>query len=291
MSLPAQPADLASLRFEWLWVYDALVPTTNTWSKEIIVPAGVFFVLSGLGKIQADGDEFELPPGSAFFSAPGMRRQWFAAGTRLLSAGYRAHWPDGAALFTQGLNSKFSSSSLRLLHTATRQLYRDIHGKRLSVSYRDATTSSVSDLVVWSEHEAGFRTWFAVYAKTLEKLGIGPALRRRPSDERINEIIRRLNGWPLARPLSVDELASDLPIGSRRLEQLLAQELGLTPHAHFNRRRIEAARHLLVTTTTPLKQIAHELGLLHASHFTKWFRRHAGVAPSTYREGGIMEAV
>ncbi|MDB6006100.1 MAG: AraC family transcriptional regulator [Prosthecobacter sp.] len=285
------PADPASLRFEWLWVYDGLVPTTDTWSKEIVVPPGVFFVLSGLGKIQAEGLEIELPPGSVFFSAPGTRRQWFASGTRLLSVGYRALWPDGAALFTKGLNVHFPSSSLRSLHTATRQLYRHIHGKRRSVSYRDATTSSVSDLVVWCEHEAAFRAWFAVYAKALEKLGIEPAPRHRPSDERIHEIIRRLNEWPLARPLSVEELASDLHIGSRRLEQLLAQELGLTPHAHLNRRRMEAARHLLVTTTTPLKQIAHELGLLHASHFTKWFRRHAGVAPSRYREGGITEAV
>ncbi len=283
--------DPASLRFEWLWIYDGLVPTTDTWSKEIIVPPGVFFVLSGLGRIQADGYEFELPPGSVFFSAPGIRCQWFAAGTRLLSVGYRALWPDGAALFTQGLNVHCRSSSLRPLHTATRHLYRYIHGKRRSVSYRDATTSSASNLAAWCEHEAAFRTWFAVYAKTLAKLGIQPAPRHRPSDERTNEIIRRLNDWPLARPLSVDEVASDLPIGSRRLEQLLAQELGLTPHAHLNRRRIEAARHLLTTTTTPLKQIAHDLGLLHASHFTKWFRRHAGVAPSKYREGGITEAV
>ncbi|MDB6074700.1 MAG: AraC family transcriptional regulator [Verrucomicrobiaceae bacterium] len=284
-------ADPASLRFDWLWVYDGLVPTADIWSKEIVVPPGVFFVLSGLGKIQADGHEFKLPPGSAFFSAPGIRRQWFASGTRLLSVGYRALWPDSAALFTGGLNCKLLSTSLRPLHIATRQLYRGIHGKRRSVSYRDATASATSDFVGWSHREAAFRTWFAVYVKTLEKLGFEPAPRHRPSDERINEIIRRLNDWPLARPLSVDELASDLPIGSRTLEQLLAQEMALTPHAHLNRRRIEAARHLLATTATPLKQIAHELGLLHASHFTKWFRRHAGVAPSVYREGGITEAV
>ena len=53
---------------------------------------------------------------------------------------------------------------------------------------------------------------------------------------------------------------------------------------------MEAARHLLAGTKTPLKQIAHELGLRHASHFTKWFRLHAGMPPSQFRDGGTGEA-
>jgi AraC family transcriptional regulator len=67
------------------------------------------------------------------------------------------------------------------------------------------------------------------------------------------------------------------------MEQLLAVEVGLTPHGYLDRRRLEFARHLVMRSDVPLKQAAHELGFRHASHFTKWFRRHMGAAPSAFR--------
>ncbi len=282
--------DLPGLRCEWLWVYDASVPGVETWSKEILVPPGVFFVLKGMGRIQAGDRELELPQGTAFFSAPGMRRQWFERGTRLLSVGFRATWPDGLPLFKEGLDCAEPAARLRKLHLATRQLYRSAHGRLRSVTYREATRPSAPSLAEWCRREASFRAWFAVYIDALARLGVPSAPGRRAGDERMGEIIRRLDAWPLSKPLVVAGIAAGLDCGERRLEQLLAAELGLTPHAHLNRRRIEAARRLLAGTSTPLKQIAHELGLRHASHFTKWFRRHAGMTPSAYRDCGGDEA-
>ena len=284
------PSDLQNLRCEWLWVYEALVPVTETWSKEIVVPAGVFFVLAGKGKIEADGLTTTHPPGTAFFSAPGTRRHWFAEGSRLLSVGFRASWPDGNPLFHQGLNLWVKTTAIKPLHEATRRLYRAIHGTKRSIGYRQAIRPEAQSVVAWTQHEAAYRAWFAEYVKTLAKLQVQPALRPRPSDERINEIMRRLNAWPLAQSLDLEALSTGLSIGPRRLEQLLAASLAITPHSHLNRRRMEAARHLLATTAKPLKEIAHELGLRHASHFTKWFRKHAGLAPSAYRDGGAIEA-
>lgn len=283
--------DPSDLHFEWLWIYDGIVPTTETWSKDIVVPASVFFVTSGLGKIRVDDAEHALPRGTAFLAAPGIRRQWFASGTRLLSAAFRVSWRDGMPLFTQGLNCVMDSSRLRSLHVATRRLYRNQHGSRQAVAHREAAALSPSDFVGWCRREAAFHVWFAEYVRTLAKQGIHASPRQRPSDKRINEIIRRLEAWPVAKAMVVEELADGLDIGSRRLEQLLARDLGLTPHSHLNRRRVEVARQLLATTSLPLKQIAHDLGLRHASHFTKWFRQHAGMPPSAYRDGGTHEAV
>jgi AraC-like DNA-binding protein len=282
--------DPASVRCEWLWVYDALVPMTETWSKEILVPASLFFVITGRGKIKADGRTFDLPPGSAFLAAPGQRRQWFADGTRLLSVGYRATWPDGAPLFGEGLNTDLKTTTLTPLKDAVRKLFRGVHGAKRTVPWREATRPKALSLRDWSLREAAFRKWFAEYITTLLQLGIQPTPRLCPSDERINEILRRLDAWPLAKPMIVNEVASGLHIGARRLEQLLATELGITPHSRLNTRRVEAARHLLSSTTTPLKEIAHELGLRHPSHFTKWFRQHTGLSPSAYRRGDAMWA-
>jgi len=283
--LTSSSLDPASVRCEWLWVYDALVPVTETWSKEILVPASLFFVITGQGKIKADDRTFELPPGTAFLAAPGQRRQWFADGIRLLSVGYRATWPYGAPLLSKGLNTDLKTTTLTPLKAATRKLFREVHGAKRTVTWREASCPNPLSLRDWSQREAAFRTWFAEYISTLMQLGIQPTPHLRPNDERIHEILRRLDAWPLAKPMIVNEVASGLHIGARRLEQLLAAELGITPHSRLNKRRIEAARHLLSSTTTPLKEIAHELGLRHASHFTKWFRKHTGLAPSAYRRG------
>ena len=279
-----------SLRLEWLWVYKAAVPVVETWSKEILVPPSLFFVLSGRGEIEAEGRAIHLPTGQAFLAAPGLRRQWFAKGTQLLSVGFRAMWPDGSPLHSQGLNLSIHAAQISDLEKATRRLFRAVHGARKSVTYREASQAQNFSLTAWSQREAAFRIWFAVYVQTLVQLGIHPNDKPRAFDERIDELVRRLDAWPLVRPLNMSELTAGLHIGARRMEQLLAAQLGITPHSHLNRRKVETARRLLATSATPLKEIAHSLGLRHASHFTKWFHQHVGIAPSAYRAGAPAEA-
>lgn len=274
------------LRFDWLWVYDGLVPTTNKWSREIVVPASVFFVIEGRGEIRVNERKVVVPQGAAFLAAAGTRQQWFDAGTRLLSVAFRATWSEGSPLSVDGLNSTITAAQARKLLTASRILFRAIHGRRKSVTFREATQAQALDFQSWCRRETAFRTWFEVYAATLAKLGLKPAPRHEMADDRLREIVRRLDHWPLTRAMHNHELGKGLGVGARRLEQLIVAELGVTPHAYLNRRRVETARHLLAHTRTPLKQIADDIGLRHASHFTKWFRRHAGVSPSAYRDLG-----
>lgn len=282
---------LSELHFEWLWVYDGLVPTAETWSKDIVVPASVFFVTTGHARVRAGGCEINLPRGTALLAAPGIRRQWFASGTRLLSVAYRSTWPDGAPLFSTGLNQPVATSRLRSLQGASRTLYQAQHGVKSSVSHHEAVGLHPAEITAWCGREAAYHAWFTEYVRTLARLGIQPSARRRTSDDRINEIIRRLDAWPLDKAMAAHELARGLNIGARRLEQLLARTAGTTPHSHLNQRRIEAARRAITTTATSLKQVAHDLGFRHAPHFTKWFRRHVGIAPSAYRDGVSNEAV
>jgi AraC-like DNA-binding protein len=274
------------LRFDWLWVYDGLVPTTGRWSKEIVVPTSVFFVLEGRGEIKTKSGKVTVSQGSAFLAAAGTRQQWFAAGTRLLSVAFRATWPEGSPLSVDGLNCVVSSPQARKLATASRVLFRAVHGRRKSVMFREASQAQALDFQSWCRRETAFRAWFEVYVATVTTQGLNPAPRHDATDDRLREITRRLDHWPLGQIVNGTELGKGLGIGARRLEQLIVAELGVTPHAYLNRRRVEKAKHLLAHSRTPLKQIADMIGLRHASHFTKWFRRHAGVSPSTYRDLG-----
>lgn len=275
-----------SLHNEWLWVYRGPVPVCGVWSAEIPVPAGVFFVEQGEGRIRADGKEFILKCGSAFFSAPGPRRHWFAPGTRLLSVGFRSQWPDGRPVFRTGLNFATKSPQLR---AATLELFRRVHRGRKVVTYREAVKPVAQSLTTWSAREAAFQAWFAVWCDVLHQNGIESEPRLAKSRRsRVDQLV----AWLDSRPL--DQTTPTLPpkfgLGQRRADQLLQQQLGTSLRGHMERRRLDAARERILVDHRTMKEIAFELGFRHASHFTAWFRRQVGVSPSAYRAGGTEAA-
>lgn len=275
-----------SLRLEWLWVYDGFTPRAREWSGRVRVPPGVFFVKAGQVRIEAEGKEIRLRPGDAFFSAPGERRQWFEEGTRLLSAGLKCEWPDGRPVFVEGLNIRASEKRTDKLRTATERLFASIHGPRRQVTYPEAVLAPESQsLSGWALHEAAFRAWFQVYVQTLETLGIQPTARQGTTDHRLENLRSWLLNWPLDRPPDLQQAATAHALGARRVRQLLQQDLGQTPQAFWEKRRMEEAMLRLLRETTPLKEIAFALGFRHPPQFTVWFRRHTGLSPSAYREG------
>ena len=48
--------------------------------------------------------------------------------------------------------------------------------------------------------------------------------------------------------------------------------------------RVSAAEHLLITTDTPITEIAFQVGFSDASYFTRRFVLKNGVTPNTYRQ-------
>lgn len=292
-----------SLRCEWLWVYRGAVPVCGVWSAEIPVPAGVFFVEQGSGRIRADGKEIAVKRGEAFFSAPGPRQHWFAPGTRLLSVGFRCLWPDERPVFRTGLNfagkdgtkplkrtAEAGMIHLSQLRTATLELFRRVHRGRKAVTFREAVKPATKALATWSAREAAFLAWFAVWSEVLHQNGIEPEPRVAARGRRSR--VEQLIAWLDTRPL--DQTTPTLPpnfaLGLRRADQLLQQHLGTSLRGHLERRRLDAARERVLAGESTLKQIAFELGFRHASHFTAWFRRQVGVSPSVYRAGGSEAA-
>jgi hypothetical protein len=282
---PLPPESWRSLRHEWLWVYRGPVPSTGVWSSEIRAPPGVFFVERGEARLRAEGREQSTLPGQAFFSKPGLRRQWFAPGTRLLSVGFRSHWPDGSPLLSVGLNCVLDAPALR---SATLRLFRQMHGGRRVVTYREAIVPSSRSSADWAKHDAAFLAWLAVCLQTLADAGVGLAARADRNRRLSDQLLDWLNALPPEQ--ATPSLPPGFPLGPRRADQLLRGQLGLGLREFLEKRRLANARERVLTGLEPLKAIAFRLGFRHASHFTAWFRRHTGQSPSACRSGGT-EAV
>jgi AraC family transcriptional regulator len=87
----------------------------------------------------------------------------------------------------------------------------------------------------------------------------------------------------LDAPITTPELANLARLSPFYFSRAFRRSFDDSPHAYIMRRRVERAKGLMLTTTTPLAQIAASCGLADQAHFTRLFRRFVGESPGTWR--------
>ena len=92
----------------------------------------------------------------------------------------------------------------------------------------------------------------------------------------------------LGDPLTIQALARSVGISRRQLERLFFQQLNLSPSQVYHRIRMEKALTMLTRTKAPMIEIALELGMDNASHFTQVFRRVFGMTPTQARKAAVV---
>lgn len=90
----------------------------------------------------------------------------------------------------------------------------------------------------------------------------------------------------LDRRLAVAALARVAGLSPSRFAHLFRAQLGVTPLAHLERLRIDRARELLLMTGRSVADIGEACGFPDPTWFARVFRRHAGMTPRAYRQGG-----
>jgi transcriptional regulator GlxA family with amidase domain len=87
----------------------------------------------------------------------------------------------------------------------------------------------------------------------------------------------------LDREISLDGLAASIGLSRRQLERLFNQKAGMSPGQAYIRLRMERAKKLLMQTSSPMIEIALDVGFDDPSHFTRSFKRVHGQTPSQVR--------
>ncbi|MFI8747022.1 helix-turn-helix domain-containing protein [Pseudomonas sp. NPDC077186] len=88
----------------------------------------------------------------------------------------------------------------------------------------------------------------------------------------------------LAAAIRTCDLAAQLKLSSSHFSHVFKQTFGITPLAYVARKRIEAAREMMLATDQPLTQIAQAHGFCDQSHFSRTFRRETGLSPLMWRQ-------
>jgi len=91
-----------------------------------------------------------------------------------------------------------------------------------------------------------------------------------------------------ADTVSMTQMAKLAGLSSTHFNRRFQQLLRITPTQYLRTTRIEAARHLLSTTSRELADIAAAVGFSDQSHFTKCFRQTTGLTPDAYRRRFVL---
>jgi transcriptional regulator GlxA family with amidase domain len=141
----------------------------------------------------------------------------------------------------------------------------------LRVPWEWRAFSNSAEAFEWIGHPAAARVSEEVRA-------IAEPLATRP------ESLRALGAY-LSKHLQAATLRSAgraLGISERSLQRELAAA-GTTFRREVSRARVEAATHLLSTTSAKLEAIARDVGCASSSHLSQLFRRERGETPAAYR--------
>ena len=87
----------------------------------------------------------------------------------------------------------------------------------------------------------------------------------------------------LSEPITTGAIAAALYISRTHLSARFHRETGMTLSGYILKEKTEEAKRLLRYTDKPLSAITAYLGFSSQSHFSKTFRKYAGITPGEYR--------
>lgn len=106
-------------------------------------------------------------------------------------------------------------------------------------------------------------------------------------DWRIRRAVNLLRQEPqIAR--DINELAREAGLSRAHFYRLFERSTRMTPHVYLNLLRMEMAVKSVVHTADSLSAVSNTLGFSNQGHFTRFFRDHAGVSPSEFRNVARM---
>lgn len=240
-----------------------------------------WLVLRGWGCITdpARGGSATARAGQWMFVAPGARLQEFSRGARLLSVNFTAKYETGGALLDSGSEVAVSIRNSSALEEAARQLLE----VACAGSPGEITSFTTVDLPRFLRIQRRLFAWIEAWMEALSQKGY-TVLSPLNYDVRVVQAIKILEIHLEDGHLTSERVAAQVGISVSHLNRLFLRDTGLTLNEFRARQRMERACRMLVHSRMTMKEIAFDLGFSQPSHFTSWFSKSRGQAPSTFRQ-------
>lgn len=109
----------------------------------------------------------------------------------------------------------------------------------------------------------------------------------RAGDQRLVEILSHMED-NLETPLSIQDLATQAGMSTRRLHMLFVSVLGASPKRYYLALRLNAARRQLIESRLPIVEIAAASGFASQAGFSACYRSNFGETPSHTRQSAAL---
>lgn len=134
------------------------------------------------------------------------------------------------------------------------------------------------------ESNALMRMLLAVFFKECDQSKISHAISGLTRFQDITEYIyQNINS-----PISLSQLADIAGLNPIYFSNLFTRLMGISPIQYINKRRIENAQSLLLSTDDSLEHVALQVGINDVFYFSRLFKKITGTCPSAYRKQHIL---
>lgn len=232
------------------------------------------YFLSGSGFFENAGRRTPIRHGSLFWTASATTHA-IQPTTRGESLSYFAVLftvPSGTALAAAVTQRSFVASFPRMVGSRHRLLFEDLANR--FVDSRGERRRAAAHLV--------YALLWDLAAETDDPNPLESADTESGFNTHVERAIHLFERH-IGSPLTVAEVARRVGVTQAHLTRLFDRQFGVPPLQYYRRLRMEAAASYLVNSTLSVKEIAWELGYANPFHFSRSFRRFAGISPRGYR--------
>ncbi len=273
-------AEWAHLHAHLIWIYDGPVNPIGRSGQSEAPHLTAWLLRAGTVELRVRKIRLEARAGDWLFPPAGTVWRRFSEDARILSVRYRASWPSGEELFSDGLGVSLKASDYPELERTAQPLAsfvrREFPDPDINLLNAPATLETHLRL------QRLFAAWLDASVRALSAAGLVPA-RMGHIDTRLLKAVKRVEQHPLSSPFAESALADTIGLSVSQLNRLFKRQFGVSSHGYYERRRREYAVAALRGSSRTVKEVAYELGFSSLPHFSAWARRQLGEAPRRFR--------
>lgn len=240
----------------------------------------VWHLLEGEVEITSSGPPLKAGQGEWVVLVPGLgrRTQSFSEGSRIISMHFSLE--VGSARWEGPSAAAFAGNTE--LMAAAEALERFTYGKLPQGVTSGGPILPIANFEEQIEVQENIWAFWKRLARQLAESGI---VLRAPdlTHPVMAKSMALIESWPMAANWNRHELSQVVGVSASQLDRIWRDTCGQTPFQYWSQRRLLYACSQLQSMERGVKQIACDLGFVHLSQFSNWFRRHQHTSPRTYR--------
>ena len=222
------------------------------------------YIVSGKGFIEIGGARYELTEGDVYLIPPGEAHEYGAD----KGNPYEKIWINFSSDMFMTVLSKF------LL--AGRFVFKNVPHLRESFNYLIETAEN-SEKAQFVQTEL-CKTVFSIFAE-LSKTSPAELFAGSDFEQRARKIL-----GDAYSDVKVKDLAEKLCVSEAHLIKHFKAAYGITPYQFLLRKKLDAAKELLLTTNLTVKEISIRLFFQNEHYFSNIFKEKIGISPTEFRK-------